>query len=338
MRAAARFGAFLFLTATLLAAPLGCGPQAGGGANGSGGGSGDGLTLAVIPKGTSHQFWRSVHAGAEQAAKEIGNVSIVWKGPAQENNTAGQIEVVKNMITRQVDGIVLAPNHSQSLIDAVKEADEEGIPVVIFDSGIGEGAPIVSYVATDNFKGGELAAARLVEALGGKGDVILLRYRAGSESTEQREEGFLAEITKHPGINVLSSDQYGDATTQSALEKAQQLLLRYQGEVDGIFAVCEPNCNGTLLALEQTGLAGKVKFVAFDPSEALIRGLEEGKVHGIVLQDPVKMGYTAVKTLVAHLRNEQVESKISTGEHVATAENMREPQFEKLLHPELHGE
>ena len=296
------------------------------------------LRIAVLPKATSLQYWKSVHAGAEAAARELGRVEIIWKGPAQENNSAGQIEVVKNMITQRVDGICLAPNHSEALVDVVQEANEEGIPVVILDSGVGKGAEYVSYVATDNREGGRVAARRLAKVLAGQGDVILMRYRAGSQSTEEREEGFLEEIAKYPRLKVLSSDQYGEATAKSAMEKANQLLLRFQDEVDGVFAVCEPNCHGLLQALEQTGLAGKVKFVAFDPSDMLIRALESGKVHGIVLQDPVHMGYMAVKTIVAHIQGQNVERRIATGLYVATPENMHTDKIHKLLHPELFGE
>lgn len=293
----------------------------------------DTIRIGVSPKGTSHEFWRSIHAGAEQAAKEAGNVEIVWKGPQVENDTAGQINVMKNFITKNLDGIVLAPNHSDALVEVVAEAGDAEIPVVIFDSGLGEGAEIASYVSTDNFNGGKLAAKRLAEVLNQKGKVIMIRYRAGSESTEQREEGFLVGLKEFPEIEVLSSDQYGEATTQSALEKSTALLNKYKDQVTGVFAVCEPNCNGMLEALQQSGLAGKVKFVAFDPSESLIQGLKDGNVHGIVLQDPVQMGYQAVKTMLAKLAGESVEPVISTGEHVATADNMDTEQFQKLLNP-----
>jgi ribose transport system substrate-binding protein len=293
------------------------------------------LRIAVIPKGTSHEFWKSIHAGAENAAKELGNVKIIWKGPAKEGDTSGQIEVVKNMITQRVDAIVLAPNHSEALVDAVQEAIDAGIPVVIFDSGLGKGPAIASYVATDNENGGRLAAQRLAEVIGDEGEVIMLRYQAGSESTEQREAGFLSEIAKHPKIKVLSSDQYGGDGIKTAMDKSGQLLQRFQGEVDGVFAVCESNCNGMLEALEQSGQAGKVKFVAFDPSDGLIKGLEAGKVHGIVLQDPVKMGYEATKAAVAKLKQQPIEQRIPTGEYVATADNMKTDQYQKLLHPQM---
>lgn len=292
-------------------------------------------TFAVIPKGTTHEFWKSVHAGAENAAKEIGDVRILWKGPLLENDRDGQISVVQDFVTKKVDGICLAPLDKQALVDAVKDAHTANIPVLIFDSALQDESLIVSYVATDNYKGGQLAAARLAESLGGKGNVIVLRYNAGSESTEQREEGFLNELKeKHPGIKVISSSEYAGTTPESSLEKATQVLTKYKDEVNGIFAVCEPNAAGVLKALEETGLTEKVKFVAFDPNKELIQGMADKKVHGIVLQDPVTMGYESVKRLVAHLKGEKVERRIGTGEYVATPENMATPEMDKLLKPQ----
>lgn len=315
---------------------IGCSPASDSATDAGGATSGGKkLHIAVIPKGTSHEFWKSVHFGAQTAAKEIGNVEIVWRGPVVESDTGSQIEVVKSMITRHVDGIVLAPNQKGSLVDAVEEAISEGIPIVIFDSGLEEGPKIVSYVATDNLKGGQLAADTMAKAIGEKGNVILLRYMAGSESTEQREEGFLQGIAKYPNIQVVSSDQRGGDNTTSAKEKVDQLLQIYGDNLAGIFAVCEPNANGTLESLRNAGLNKKVKFIAFDPSDALVEALGDGSCSGIVLQDPVQMGYQSVKTLVASLSGESAEPFTSTGEYVATPENMSEPKYKRLLKPEI---
>ncbi|MCA9194293.1 MAG: substrate-binding domain-containing protein [Planctomycetales bacterium] len=321
---------YFFLLLSLTIAGVGCNPKS----QSSGGSSNGNLRIAVIPKGTSHQFWKSVHAGALRAAEELGGVEILWKGPETEADTAGQISVVKNFITNQVDGICLAPNHSQALVDVTAEANAVGIPVVVFDSGLGDGADIVSYVATDNYHGGQLAAETLAEAIGHEGKVVLLRYKEGSESTEQREKGFLDALSKESRIEVLSSDQYAGTTTQEAMEKATQLLNKYRDQVNGIFAVCEPNCNGTLEALTQTGLAGKVKFVAFDPSDRLIQGISDGSVSGIVLQDPYEMGRQSVRAVVEHIKKQEVKSVISTGEYVATASNQSTDPFTRLLNPE----
>jgi len=315
----------------------GCGDSQTGGSKGgtAAGNGGKKYRIAVIPKGTTHEFWKSVHAGAEMAAKELGNVEILWKGPLLENDREGQIGVVQDFITKQVDGICLAPLDSQALIDYVVEAGEADIPVVIFDSGLdGDKKHYVTYVATDNYNGGVLAARRLAEVLSGKGDVIILRYDPGSQSTEQREQGFLETLEKEfPDINVLVSNEYAGTTPESSLDKATQVLQKYSDDVDGIFAVCESNATGVLGALEDLELAGKVKFMAFDPNKPLIDGMTNGHVDGIVLQDPVKMGYEAVMSMMKHIEGQDVEKRIGTGEYVATPENMNEKDMNKLLNP-----
>jgi len=325
----------------LLLAGCSNGKDSGGSTAGGGGGkpAGKKYRIAVIPKGTTHEFWKSVHAGAENAAKELGNVQVVWKGPLLEKDRDGQISVVQDFVTQHVDGICLAPLDSQALVPYVKEATQEKIPVVIFDSGLSDESNIVSYVATDNYKGGVLAAKRLAETLDGKGNVILLRYEPGSESTEQREEGFLATLKQdYPEITILVDNEYAGTSPEMALDKSQQLLIKYRDKVNGIFAVCEPNCTGVLKAIEQEGLSGKVKFVGFDPSPELIAAMREKKMHGIVLQDPVKMGYQAVMTMMDHINGKDVEKRISTGEYVATPTNMDEPDMKKLLSPQQFGE
>ncbi|HLJ12554.1 MAG TPA: substrate-binding domain-containing protein [Planctomycetaceae bacterium] len=334
-----RFVFALTVLAELCIGLAGCSHDSAGEKSSGGSPAGRKLRIAVIPKGTTHEFWKSVHAGAANAARELGNVEIIWKGSLLENDRDGQISVVQDFVTQKVDGICLAPLDSQALVPYVKEAREEGIPTVIFDSALDDESDIVSYVATDNYKGGVLAARRLGEVLGGKGGVILLRYNTGSESTVQREEGFLDTLKKEfPNVTILSSNEYSGTTPETSLDKSQQLFIRFRDEVDGVFAVCEPNSTGMLKALEQEGLAGKVKFIGFDPSPQLIQAMREKKLHGIVLQDPVKMGYLGVMTLVEHLQGKRVEKRISTGEYVATPENMDEPEMQRLLSPPQYGE
>jgi ABC-type sugar transport system substrate-binding protein len=164
--------------------------------------------------------------------------------------------------------------------------------------------------------------------------VILLRYKTGSESTEQREKGFLDTLRKeYPEIHILVDNQYAGTTRDEALSNAQNVLTKYKGRATGIFAVCEPNAAGVLQALRDGGLEGKIKFIAFDSGEALIEGLRKDELHGIVLQDPVKMGYLGVKTMVEHLEGKKVEKRIATGEYVATPENMETADIKKVLNP-----
>ena len=295
-------------------------------------------SIAVIPKGTTHEFWKSINAGAFKARDELAaqgiKVDVIWKGPLKEDDRDQQIQTIENFTTRRVSGIVLAPLDSQAMVRPVNNAIRAKVPVVIFDSGL-KSDNYVSFVATDNYKGGVLAGQHMGKLLGGKGNVILLRYAVGSASTEEREAGFVDTLKKEfPQIKLISSDQYAGTTPQKSLDNATQLLTKFKDDVNGIFAVCEPNAAGVLKALEEKGLAGKVKFVAFDPNKDLIQAMSENKVHGIVLQDPVTMGYEAVKRLAAHLRGEKVEKRIGTGEYVATPKNMTTPEMDKLLKPE----
>lgn len=292
------------------------------------------LHIAVIPKGENHIFWQSVRSGAEQAGKELG-VHVTFKGPAKEDDRSAQISVLENFLNSGVDGICLAPLDADALVRPVEEATRAGVPVVIFDSGLNTDAgEYVSYVATDNFRGGQLAADAMAESLGDDGGkVICLRYNQGSESTHQREEGFLDGIAKYPQIEVLSSDQYAGTTTESAVDKSQSLLNRFGNDVDGIFTTCEPNAEGMLRAIRDRGLAGKVKLIAFDSSDSLREAMAAGHVAAIVLQDPVRMGYLAVQTLTTAIRGEQVEPYVGTGVFVATSENQSDEQIARLLNP-----
>jgi ribose transport system substrate-binding protein len=312
------------------------------GCSGGGGTSGgDGpkkLRIAVIPKGTSHDFWKSVHYGAEKAAKELGGVEIIWQGTADETDKEGQIKIVDAFVGQKVDGIVLAPIDRDGLMAPIRRATGRKIPVVIFDSGLRDHAGLVSYVATDNARGGRMAGEHMAKLLGGEGGVVLLQYQAGSESTEQRETAFLEAIAGHRGITVIDKSQRVNSDANEALKISTNLLRTHKGKVDGVFTVCEPNNKGMLQALENERLAGDVTFVAFDPDPRMVQGLQDGTVDGVILQDPVNMGYLAVKAMVSHLKGEAVESRIDTGVHLATKENMNEPRMRELLGPKQYGE
>jgi ribose transport system substrate-binding protein len=157
----------------------------------------------------------------------------------------------------------------------------------------------------------------------------------GSASTEKREQGFLNVMKEEfPGIELVSTDQYGDATSETAQRMGESLLQKYQ-QLDGIFCPNESTTFGMLLALQQSGRAGKIKFVGFDSSPKLIQAMKDGDLHGLVLQDPFNMGYTGITTLVAHLRGEKVPPRVDTGSAVATPDNMDEPRITNLLSPPI---
>jgi ribose transport system substrate-binding protein len=314
----------------IAALPLGCG---------KGASSEKKLQIAVIPKGTTHEFWKSIHAGAVKAERELKgqglDVTIIWKGPIREDDREQQIQVVEGFLSQGVNGIVLAPLDSRALVRPVEEAKNAGIPTVIFDSAL-DSKNITSYVATDNEKGGRLAAEQLGKIVGGKGRVLMLRYQEGSASTEARERGFLAGIkASYPNITIVSSDQYAGPTRDTAKGAAENLLNRFGNEIDGIFCSNESASAGMLLAMQDLGKAGKVKFVGFDASQAFLDAMKRHEMDGFALQNPFEMGYRAVKTMVDALRGQQVPGVIDTGVTMITPENMDMPDSKRLLNPPL---
>jgi ribose transport system substrate-binding protein len=295
--------------------------------------------IAVIPKGTTHEFWKSINAGAVKAQRELTDkgtkVEIIWKGPLREDDRDQQIQVVENFMARRVSGIVLAPLDSQALVRPVADAVQAGVPVVVIDSGL-KSDKYVSFVATDNYKGGQMAGEHLAKLLGGKGNVILLRYAVGSASTEAREEGFLDAIKKFPNIKILSSDQHAGATRETAYQVSQNLLNRFGREVNGIFSVNETATIAMTKALRDIGHAGgKVKMIGFDAGSPSVQDMKNGDVQGLVVQNPMLMGYLGVVTMVKHLQGEKVEKRIDTGVVLVTAENMEKAAIKDLLHPPL---
>jgi ribose transport system substrate-binding protein len=289
------------------------------------------LKVAVIPKGTTHIFWKSVEAGALVAGKELG-VDIIWKGPLKENDRAQQISIVEQFVTEGISGIILAPLDNTALQRPVATAMQKKIPVVIFDSALkGEpGKDFVSFIATDNEKGGMLGGEYLGKLLGGKGNVVLLRYQVGSASTMEREEGFVRAIAKRPGLTLTVNNRHAGATAGEAKTAAMNIIDKIK-EADGVFAPNESSTFGLLLALRQSNLAGKKKFVGFDTSPPLIEALQKGEIDALVAQDPTRMGYEAVKTLIAHIQGKPVPKTIDTGVRLITRENLDSPEIKKLL-------
>jgi ribose transport system substrate-binding protein len=296
------------------------------------------FTIAVIPQGSTHEFWKSIHAGAVKASRDYATqgvtVNIIWKGPLREDDREQQVQVVEGFLTQHVNGIVLAPFDKNALVRPVEEAKRAGIPTVVVDSAL-ESNDALSFVASDNHHGGELAGEEMSRLLGGKGKVLLLRYQEGVFSTEQREKGFVDALAKHPGIQLISSNQYAGATRDTAKSAAENLLNRYGSEIDGLFTPNESSTAGTLLALEDSGKAGKIKFLGFDTSDVFVRAIHDGKLQGIVVQNPFRMGELGVKTLVDSLLGKSAPKRIDTGVTLITPASLDSAGSQQLLHPPL---
>ena len=288
--------------------------------------------IAFIPKGSTHEFWKAMQAGA-QAAADANNVELLWKGPMKEDDKADQIKVVENFTTEKVDGIVLAPLDSEALKTPSSEAIAKGIHMIIVDSGLKD-VKTDSFIATDNEKAGYLGGETLAKALGGKGKVIMLRYAVGSASTEEREKGFM-DAAKKGGLEVVSEEQHGGATRESAQTASENLIARFKAgdglSIQGIFCPNESTAFGMMKALQNAKLAGKVKFVGFDSSKELLDSVMAGEIEGLVLQNPSNMGKLGIENMVKVLKGEKIEPRIDTGATMVTKANMDSTEVKALL-------
>ena len=294
------------------------------------------LRIAVIPKGTTHEFWKMGEAGAKKAGNELG-IDIIWKGPQKESDRAGQIKVVENFITQGVDGIALAPLDDKALVRSVTEAKNAGIKVAVWDSGLDESAgdAVISSVMTNNFAAGQDCGKRLAMLMNGSGKVLMLRHAVNHDSTTKREEGFLDGIKKAaPGIELLSIDQRGGVSIDEAMKISESLLNQFGDQVDGVFTPNESTTQGMLRALDQAGLAGKFPFVGFDTNEALLQGLKDKKVSALAVQDPFQMGYTAVRNIFNSIQQKPFEANVDTGAVLLDLENIDTEEVQKIINPQ----
>jgi len=289
--------------------------------------------IAVVPKATSHVFWQTVHAGAVAAGRDL-NVEVLWNSPSVETDFSRQIQIVDSMIVQKVDGLALSASDRTALNASLDRAAQAGIPVTIFDSGV-DSTNYMTFIATNNYEAGQKGARKLAELLGGKGKIAMVLHMPGSYSTMEREHGFEDVMKKEfPGIEIVAH-QYGMADRSKSMAAAENMLTAHP-DLQGIFGSTEPSSMGTSLALKQRGVVGKVKFVAFDSSDNMIEDLRAGVIDAMVVQDPFKMGYDAVKTLVDKLHGKPpAEKKIDLSARVVTKADLETQEVHALLFPDL---
>jgi ribose transport system substrate-binding protein len=300
------------------------------------------IKIALIPKGTTHWFWRAIHAGGRKAAEEHGDAQVIWQGPPKEDMRQQQQDIVERFTSEGVNALVLAPCDKQMLAAPVAAALKKGIPVVIIDSGLEatqamkDSPKYLGYVATDNYLGGRKAAERMAELFQGrKAKVMMVRYQAGSESTEERERGFIDGIKKTDHLELFVPQTEAGATVDTA-QKASESLLNDHKDLDGIFMPNESSVQGMLEALKARGQAGKIKLVGFDSNEVLLAALKRGDIDGLVLQDPFQMGYEAVKRAIAAADGKEADrGTLHTNLRVATRENVDSAPLRAMHTPDL---
>jgi ribose transport system substrate-binding protein len=287
---------------------------------------------AVIPKGQAHIFWQTVHAGAAAAAEESG-VDIEWNGPAQETDYARQISIVDDFINRRVDGIELAPTDKDALVPVIQRARRAGIPLSIIDSGANTDE-YVSFVATNNYGGGVLAARRLAKIMNGRGKVAVIAVVPGGASTIAREQGFKDTLAKDFSNLHIVAFQYGMSDRARSLAVTEDILTA-NPQLDGIFASNESSTIGAAQAVKERGLAGKVKIVGFDSSTSLIEDLRAGVIDSLVIQDPFQIGYKGLKVLLEQRAGRTTAKRIDLPPTLITKDDLAVPRIRELLNPDI---
>jgi ribose transport system substrate-binding protein len=286
--------------------------------------------IAVIPKGSSHLFWQSVHAGAVKCARE-NNSDVVWNGPATEVDYTSQLQIIDAMINRRVSAIAVAPIDKKAMVSAVERAAREKIPVIIFDSGI-DTEQFVSQVATDNFHGGELAADRIAKILDGEGEVAMVKVQPGSASTMEREEGFEQRVLKvYPNIKIVDA-RYGMADFAKSMAVTENMLTAHPN-LEAIFASNESSTVGAVQALKQRKT--DVKLVGFDSSAALVEDLKAGAIDSLVIQDPFRIGFESVKAAIDSLDGKAVKKMNALPPVLLELSNLSKPEIQAQLFPDL---
>ena len=290
------------------------------------------ITIGAIPKATTHSYWKAAEAGARRAAAEF-NVTLEWQGPLDDSKVADQIGIFNNLAASGLQGILLSPCDDKALAPHVRTAAKRGLPVAIFDSPLDakQGTDFINFTATDNKAAGATAATTLATLIGSSpvhdGQVLVIRFTEGSASTRLREEGFTAALAAAPGLKI-AAQQFTDGSMAGAQRVAETLLGNYvknnKLELAGIFASNQPTAEGTynaLRSLREKGVEITAKVVGFDDSTLLLQGLQNGIVDALVVQDPEKMGYLGVKSLVDHIQGRPVDAYVDTGVTVKTKLN-----------------
>lgn len=286
--------------------------------------------VGVVPKGASHAFWQTVHAGALKAAGEFG-LTVEWNAPPTEIDTSRQIEIVESMVNRRLAGISVAPVDRRALTAVIERAAEAGIPVAIFDSDV-DTKKRLTYIATNNEESGRIAARRMAEILGGQGKIGIIGFKPGSASTMEREFGFEDEVKKFPKMRVVGI-QFGNADRAKAMAGTENMLAAHP-DLAGLYADNESSAAGAVQALKARNNR-KTKLVAMDASPQFIEDMKAGWIDSLVLQDPFRMGYESVKAIALKLKGEQPVEFMDSGVTLATLGDLEKPQVRELLFPDL---
>ncbi len=290
------------------------------------------ITLAVVPKAVGFDFWDNVRKGAECAASKMTDVQVQWDGVTAESDVTGQVNLLQNFVTRQVDGVVYAATDAKVLAQVTQDTLNRNIPVINIDSGTNPQPATVPVFATDNIAAARQAADLLADALGpGDHKVAFIPFQPGTMTNDHRTTGFTEGLATHPNLTLVA-EQSSNSDPNTALSVTENILTAHP-DLDGIFAASEPGVVGAVNALNQAGKAGRIKLIGWDASPDEVKGITTGAITALIVQNPFRMGFDSVNAMVKTVRTGQIASSKDTGVTFVTQQNINDPQVQAILTP-----
>ena len=301
----------------------------GDGGDGDGGGDGDKPYIALVSKGFQHQFWQAVKEGAERAAEEF-DVEITFEGPDTEADVDQQLQQLQTALDKGPDAIGFAALDSQAAGPYLQQAQDAGIPVIAFDSGVDSDIPVTT-AATDNKAAAAEAAKQMVELVGGSGKIALVVHDQTSVTGVDRRDGFVEYIEENaPDIEIVDI-QYGGGDQLKSTDLAKA-ILQANPDLKGIYGSNEGSAIGVVNAVTELGLEGQLTVIGFDSGQAQIDAITDGLMAGAITQNPVGIGYETVKAAVEALNGEDVPKTIDTGFYWYDSTNIDDPEIAAVLY------
>jgi ribose transport system substrate-binding protein len=288
----------------------------------------DELYIPLVSKGFQHQFWQAVKSGAEQAAEEYG-VRITFEGPDNETMVDRQIDMLAAALANKPAAIGFAALDSQAAIPLLRQANEAGIPVIAFDSGV-DSDILLATATTDNALAAGMAADKMAELIGGKGKVAVVAHDQTSRTGIDRRDGFVNQIeANYPDIEVVTV-QYGQGDHLKSTEVTKAILTA-NPDLDGIFGTNEGSAIGVVNGVQELGTKDLV-IIGYDSGKAQKDAIRSGLMAGAITQNPVGIGYETVKAAVMAQKGETVPALIDTGFYYYDASNIDDPKVAAVLY------
>ena len=282
-------------------------------------------TIALVMKTANNPFFIDMERGAREAADKLG-VELIVQSAEREVDVEKQMQIIENLIQRQVNALCITPSGSKEIVPAIVKANKAKIPVLIVDTRVDEttlkeaGGQIATFIGSDNFAGGKIAGKKIVESLGGRGKVAVLEGIPGHETGDARLGGFHEALKEQSGIEVIASQT---ANWERALGyNVFQNLLQSNPDIQALFACNDMMALGAVAAIAAAGKTGEIIVVGFDAIDDARSAIQKGEMHGSIAQFPSEMGRLAVEKAFDLLNGKTIADYIPTKIELVAKENL----------------